>query len=130
MPNLDDLMKMAQEAQTKLMEAHNGRDKIEVEGVSGGGLVKIKASAKGKTTLTVDDLKPTTPGVDLFYRVDAVRDGKTTSSRTSRFSLLPGKVGTLKVDKVAADGVGITWPAVANSTRPCRWPMPPTSARR
>ena len=48
MPNLDDLMKMAQEAQAKLMQANEGLDKVEVQGMSGGGLVKIRASAKGR----------------------------------------------------------------------------------
>jgi DNA-binding YbaB/EbfC family protein len=48
MQNLDDLMKMAQEAQTKLMQAQEDLDKVEVEGVSGGGLVKVRASAKGR----------------------------------------------------------------------------------
>jgi DNA-binding YbaB/EbfC family protein len=48
MPNLDELMKMAQEAQTKLMQAQEDLDKVEVEGASGGGLVKVRASAKGR----------------------------------------------------------------------------------
>jgi len=48
MPNLDDILKMAQEAQDKLMKAQADLDKIEVQGVSGGGLVKIRASAKGR----------------------------------------------------------------------------------
>lgn len=48
MQNLEDLMKMAQEAQAKLMQAQEDLDKVEVEGVSGGGLVKIRASAKGR----------------------------------------------------------------------------------
>ena len=48
MQNLDELMKMAQEAQNKLMQAQEGLDKVEVEGASGGGLVKIRASAKGR----------------------------------------------------------------------------------
>ena len=48
MPDLDELMKMAQEAQNKLMEAQQALDKVEVEGVSGGGMVKIRASAKGR----------------------------------------------------------------------------------
>jgi nucleoid-associated protein EbfC len=48
MQNLDELMKMAQEAQAKLMQAQEDLDKVEVEGVSGGGLVRIKASAKGR----------------------------------------------------------------------------------
>jgi DNA-binding YbaB/EbfC family protein len=46
--NLDELVKMAQEAQAKLMQAQEDLDKVMVEGVSGGGLVKIKASAKGR----------------------------------------------------------------------------------
>jgi DNA-binding YbaB/EbfC family protein len=48
MPNLDDLMKMAQNAQAELMKAQEGLDNIEVEGLSGGGLVRIRASAKGR----------------------------------------------------------------------------------
>ena len=48
MPNLDDLMKMAQEAQAKLMQAQEDLDKVIVEGLSGGGLVRIRASAKGR----------------------------------------------------------------------------------
>lgn len=48
MPNLDELMKMAQEAQDKLLKAQDDLDKVEVEGASGGGLVKIRASAKGR----------------------------------------------------------------------------------
>ena len=48
MQNLDDLLKMAQEAQAKLMQAQEDLDKVRVEGVSGGGLVKIRASAKGR----------------------------------------------------------------------------------
>ncbi len=68
-----------------------------------------------KSHVTLEDLSASTPGVDLFYRVDAVRDGKITSSRTSRFSLRPAKVGKLKVKAIAANGVRITWPAVANA---------------
>jgi len=48
MPDFDDIMRMAQEAQAKLMEAQEELDKIEVEGVSGGGMVRIRASAKGR----------------------------------------------------------------------------------
>ena len=48
MPDMNELMKMAQEAQAKLMQAQEDLDKVEVEGVSGGGMVKIKASAKGR----------------------------------------------------------------------------------
>ena len=48
MPNLDELMKMAQEAQAKLMKAQEDLDRVIVEGISGGGMVKVRASAKGR----------------------------------------------------------------------------------
>ncbi|HEX5182925.1 MAG TPA: YbaB/EbfC family nucleoid-associated protein [Allosphingosinicella sp.] len=46
--DFDNIMKMAQEAQAKLMQATENLDKIEVEGASGGGLVRIRATAKGR----------------------------------------------------------------------------------
>ena len=48
MPDFDEIMKMAQNAQAELQKATNNLDTVEVEGVSGGGLVKIRASAKGR----------------------------------------------------------------------------------
>lgn len=48
MPDFDEIMKMAQNAQAELQKATDNLDKVEVEGVSGGGLVKIRASAKGR----------------------------------------------------------------------------------
>ena len=41
-------MAMAQNVQDELTKAQATLDTIEVEGVSGGGLVKVKASAKGR----------------------------------------------------------------------------------
>ncbi|GAA4718714.1 YbaB/EbfC family nucleoid-associated protein [Sphingomonas lutea] len=48
MPDFDEILKMAQNAQSELQKAQDNLDKIEVEGVSGGGMVKIKATAKGR----------------------------------------------------------------------------------
>jgi DNA-binding YbaB/EbfC family protein len=48
MPNFDEIMKMAQNAQEELQKATDNLDTVEVEGVSGGGLVRIRASAKGR----------------------------------------------------------------------------------
>ena len=48
MPDFDEIMRMAQNAQAELMKAQDNLDKLEVEGSSGGGLVKIRASAKGR----------------------------------------------------------------------------------
>lgn len=50
--DMNELMKAAQEAaqniQNQMADAQAGLDKIEVEGLAGGGLVKIKATAKGR----------------------------------------------------------------------------------
>lgn len=48
MPDFDEIMKMAQNAQNELQKAQDSLDKIEVEGIAGGGLVKIRATAKGR----------------------------------------------------------------------------------
>ena len=48
MPDFNEIMKMAQEAQAKLLQAQEDLDKVMVEGASGGGLVKVRASAKGR----------------------------------------------------------------------------------
>jgi len=48
MPSLDELMKMAEAAKAQLDQAQASLDKVEVEGAAGGGLVKIKATAKGR----------------------------------------------------------------------------------
>ena len=53
MPDFDSIMQMAQNAQAELQKAQDNLDKIEVEGVAGGGMVKIRATAKGRI-LTVD----------------------------------------------------------------------------
>lgn len=56
MPDFDDIMKMAQEAQAELQRAQDKLDKVEVEGVSGGGLVRIRATAKGRIlAVTLDE---------------------------------------------------------------------------
>ena len=48
MPDFDQIMQMAQNAQNELQKAQETLDKVEVEGVAGGGLVKIRATAKGR----------------------------------------------------------------------------------
>ena len=54
--DLDKIMQMAQNAQAELAKAQDNLDKVEVEGASGGGLVKIKAPAKGSILgVSIDD---------------------------------------------------------------------------
>ena len=56
MPSLEDIMQMAQNVQAEMQKAHESLDKIEVEGTSGGGLVKVRASAKGRILgVSIDD---------------------------------------------------------------------------
>ena len=48
MPDFESIMQMAQNAQNELQKAQDNLDKIEVEGVAGGGMIKIRATAKGR----------------------------------------------------------------------------------
>ena len=47
MVNIGNMMKQAQEMQKKIAEVQEKLESIEVEGVSGGGMVKVISSAKG-----------------------------------------------------------------------------------
>jgi nucleoid-associated protein EbfC len=60
MNSFEDMMKAAQQAaanvQAQMAEAQAKLDNVEVEGVSGGGLVRIRASAKGRIiAIAIDD---------------------------------------------------------------------------
>ncbi|WP_309601996.1 YbaB/EbfC family nucleoid-associated protein [Sphingomonas sp.] len=58
MPDLDleKIMEMAQNAQAELQKAQDNLDLVEVEGMAGGGLVKIRTSAKGRMIgVSIDD---------------------------------------------------------------------------
>ncbi|HYC95952.1 MAG TPA: YbaB/EbfC family nucleoid-associated protein [Sphingomicrobium sp.] len=56
MPSLEELMKMAEAAKAQLDQAQASLEKVEVEGASGGGLVKIRATAKGQILgVSIDD---------------------------------------------------------------------------
>ena len=48
MVDIGNMMKQAQNLQKKMSEAQEKLNSIEVEGVSGGGLVKVVATAKGE----------------------------------------------------------------------------------
>ena len=58
MPDLDleKIMEMAQNAQAELQKAQDNLYSVEVEGVAGGGLVRIRTSAKGRMIgVSIDD---------------------------------------------------------------------------
>ena len=48
MPSLNELMKAAQNVQEQMQAAQAKLDHIEVEGASGGGLIKVRATARGR----------------------------------------------------------------------------------
>lgn len=53
---LKRIMEMAQNVQNELQNAQANLDKLEVEGVAGGGLVKVRATAKGRIiAIAIDD---------------------------------------------------------------------------
>ena len=47
MVNIGNMMKQAQQLQKKMAEAQDKLNQIEVEGTSGGGMVKVTSTAKG-----------------------------------------------------------------------------------
>src|SRR3546814_15075224 len=56
MKSIEEMMAMAQNVQAELQKAQEGLDTIEVEGAAGGGMVKVKASAKGRIIgVEIDD---------------------------------------------------------------------------
>lgn len=60
MKSMEEMMKAAQEAaqnvQTQMEEAQKKLDSLEVEGKAGGGLVSVKATAKGRILgVSIDD---------------------------------------------------------------------------
>lgn len=102
MNSLDDILKMAQNVQAQMEEAQASLDTIEVEGASGGGLVKIRASAKGRIIgVVIDDslIVPTDKQMledliaaafnDARAKADAVA-GKEMGKMTQGIPLPPG----------------------------------------
>lgn len=56
MKSIDDILNMAKNVQEEMTKAQASLDTIEVEGASGGGLVKVRATAKGRIIgVAIDD---------------------------------------------------------------------------
>lgn len=56
MKDLDEILGMANRVQEELARAQDNLDKIEVEGMSGGGIVTVRATAKGRITgVSIDE---------------------------------------------------------------------------
>lgn len=79
MVNIGNMMKQAQELQKKMAEAQEKLSSIEVEGVSGGGVVRVIATAKGEIKrINIDEslLKPEDKEITEDLIVAAINDAK------------------------------------------------------
>lgn len=86
MKSIEDIMAMAQNVQNELTKAQAALDTIEVEGVSGGGLVKVRASAKGRIIgVSIDDslLNPSEKGVLEDLIAAALNDARAKADAAS-----------------------------------------------
>ena len=79
MVNIGNMMKQAQQLQKKMAEAQEELNSLEVEGISGGGLVKVIATAKGEIKrISLDDslMKPEEKEITEDLIVAAINDAK------------------------------------------------------
>lgn len=87
MKSLEDIMAMAQNVQDELTKAQANLDVIEVEGASGGGLVKVRASAKGRIIgVDIDEslLQPSEKGMIEDLVVAAFNDARAKADAASQ----------------------------------------------
>lgn len=90
MKSMEEMMAAAQQAaatiQAQMTEAQAKLDTIEVEGVAGGGLVKIAATAKGRIRrVSIDDslLAPSEKGMLEDLVAAAINDARTKADAAS-----------------------------------------------
>ncbi len=88
MPDLDlnKIMEMAQSAQAELQRAQQNLESIEVEGASGGGLVKIRATAKGTILgVSIDDslLQPSEKAMVEDLVAAAINDARSKADQAA-----------------------------------------------
>jgi nucleoid-associated protein EbfC len=102
MKSIDDILKMAANVQEELAKAQANLDTLEVEGASGGGLVKVRATAKGRLLgVEIDEslLAPSEKGMledlvaaafnDARAKADAI-SGAEMNKMTAGLPLPPG----------------------------------------
>lgn len=80
MPSLEELMNAARNVQEQMARAQAELDNIEVEGASGGGLVTVRATARGAVRgLTIDPSLLTADSKEMLEDliVAAFNDAKT-----------------------------------------------------
>ncbi len=86
MPSIEEIMQMAQNAQAELQRATAKLDEIKVEGAAGGGLVKVRASAKGTIYgVDIDDslLQPSEKAMLEDLIAAAINDARAKADRAA-----------------------------------------------
>ncbi len=98
MKSIEELMKAAAEAaknvQSQMEEAQGKLDTIEVEGVAGGGLVSVKATARGRIVAVSIDESLLVPGEKAILEdlvAAAINDARTKADAESSKEM--GKMG-------------------------------------
>ena len=79
MVNIGNMMKQAQQLQKKMADAQEKLNSIEVEGMAGGGMVKVTATAKGEIKrINLDEslLRPEDKEMTEDLIVAAINDSK------------------------------------------------------
>ena len=86
MKSLDDILKIAQNVQEQMGQAQANLDSIEVEGAAGGGMVRIRATAKGRILgVTIDEslLSPSEKQIVEDLVAAAINDARTKADAVS-----------------------------------------------
>ena len=86
MKSLEDILQMANNVQAELARAQEGLDRLEVEGASGGGMVKVRASAKGRIIRLDIDPDEDSPSATLSA-IDGFGDERARVSVSPAFKL-------------------------------------------
>ena len=87
MKDIMGMMKKVQEMQSKMAALQEELETIEVEGASGGGMVKVVMTAKGAVkSVTIDEtlLQPGEKDILEDLMVAAVNDARTKAERTAQ----------------------------------------------
>jgi DNA-binding YbaB/EbfC family protein len=87
MKDIMGMMKKVQEMQSKMAALQDELETIEVEGASGGGMVKVVMTAKGAVKgVTIDEslMQPGEKDILEDLMVAAVNDARTKAERTAQ----------------------------------------------
>ena len=104
MKNIGQMMKQAQQMQTKMAEMQEGLGSVEIEGGSGGGLVTVTLNGKGEVrSIKID------PSLANADEIEVLED-----LVTAAFNDAKGKVEAYVQDEMAKLTGGLKLPAGMN----------------